>query len=515
MPLVLAVNVIVLLLGMYWMLPYDLDKVSQSVIATNFFSNNILEFISSGDYWSVRNEYKPLMHTWSLGIEEQFYLLYSILFLATAKSQFCFDRIVSILLLLTFISIFIFLSVDNAQAIFYLIPYRFFELSGGGLVAILLATNVLSDRSKLFVSIAVGLAIAIAFICLNSNRVYVLSTVLIVTLYLLNHDRLSISSAPIFENRFLVFIGKISFSLYMWHQVVLAFVRYSFVDVLTPSVSVLCFVSFVLLAYISYLIIEQPFRKPIIMSDKKVLWIVSFLFVLTTVSSAWIYIHGGVIRSFPELGISSGDSYRNMHLDYNTRHLNLDKDFTESKKTKVLVIGNSFARDWINVLLESNYSDQIEVSYLINDKDWDLTYERISDADVVFSFGLTKAYFKNKLHMSDIDIRKLWSIGVKHYGESNGQVYARRHDSDYCTQSIEINEGAIDRNRYLAESWGDRYIDIMNLSLLEDNEMPVFDSNCQFLSQDGLHFSKAGAIHYANLFSDTLTTPNFKFIFGY
>jgi len=88
LPLVLVVNVVALLIGVFVMLPYDLDKLCQSVIATNLFGNNLLEYVSSGSYWSLRNEYRPLIHTWSLGIEEQFYLLYPLLFLVALKNKF-------------------------------------------------------------------------------------------------------------------------------------------------------------------------------------------------------------------------------------------------------------------------------------------------------------------------------------------------------------------------------------------------------------------------------------------
>lgn len=75
-PLVLVINIVGIALGLILMLPYDLDKLVQSVIATNFFGNNILELYTSKDYWQIANEYSPLMHTWSLGIEEQFYLFF-------------------------------------------------------------------------------------------------------------------------------------------------------------------------------------------------------------------------------------------------------------------------------------------------------------------------------------------------------------------------------------------------------------------------------------------------------
>lgn len=79
-PLVLFTTFIAFLPGVFFMLPDDLENLCQSIIASNFSMNNILMYITSDNYWDVRNDYKPLMHTWSLGIEEQFYLLYRLFF---------------------------------------------------------------------------------------------------------------------------------------------------------------------------------------------------------------------------------------------------------------------------------------------------------------------------------------------------------------------------------------------------------------------------------------------------
>lgn len=75
-PLVLLTVTVVLILGLLFMLPDDLENLSQSVIATNFFGNNVLQYLTVGDYWDVWNDYKPLLHTWSLGVEEQFYVIF-------------------------------------------------------------------------------------------------------------------------------------------------------------------------------------------------------------------------------------------------------------------------------------------------------------------------------------------------------------------------------------------------------------------------------------------------------
>ena len=84
-PLVSFICVFSLLIGCFFMLPDDLENLAQSVIATNFFSNNILPVITTKNYWDILNEFKPLMHTWSLGVEEQYYLFYPLIFVFLAK----------------------------------------------------------------------------------------------------------------------------------------------------------------------------------------------------------------------------------------------------------------------------------------------------------------------------------------------------------------------------------------------------------------------------------------------
>ena len=75
-PLATFISLVALIVGIFVMLPDDLENLAQSVVATSFFSNNILQAITTRNYWDVVNEYKPLMHTWSLAIEEQYYFLY-------------------------------------------------------------------------------------------------------------------------------------------------------------------------------------------------------------------------------------------------------------------------------------------------------------------------------------------------------------------------------------------------------------------------------------------------------
>ena len=80
LPVLLVAGFVAMVIGWFTMLPDDYENLSESVIATNLFGNNILAAITTGNYWEVANDYKPLMHTWYVGLLMQLYLVYPLLF---------------------------------------------------------------------------------------------------------------------------------------------------------------------------------------------------------------------------------------------------------------------------------------------------------------------------------------------------------------------------------------------------------------------------------------------------
>ena len=80
LPVLLVAGVFCMAWGYWVMLPDDYENLSESVVASNLFSNNILSAITTKNYWDISNEYKPLMHTWYLGVLMQFYIFYPLIF---------------------------------------------------------------------------------------------------------------------------------------------------------------------------------------------------------------------------------------------------------------------------------------------------------------------------------------------------------------------------------------------------------------------------------------------------
>ena len=496
LPLSLFITAIALLIGIGTMLPDDLENLAQSVVATNFFSNNILQAITTKNYWDVVNEYKPLMHTWSLGIEEQFYLAYPILIAYLYKKQR--KLLVPALSLLIIVSIALYLAPNfEAYKKFYYLPFRFYELAVGGLAALLSNNKILSH--KLSPLLIAGI-LSLLFIDTITDKYLIILTVIVTSLILLSANEKSITTSIILENKPMLFIGSISFSLYMWHQVLLAYTRYFITDELNIFYITSFIVAILILSTISYKFIEQPFRNKSKINNKYLAIFIIILFVTTTSAGLYIYINSGVLNDIPELSIYKHDIKKNMHSAYNHRNYLLDKEFTSTENSKVLVIGNSFARDWINVLRESDIKN-IEISYVYNPNTHENFYDRAKLADIIF-YSTPNI---NDIDYNVIEKNKLWVIGTKNFGFSNGIHYNYRGEN-YYSQRTRMVPGYLEENEKMKNIWKNRYINYIDHIIDVNQTVPVFTPTQKFISQDCRHLTQAGAIFFADIFEEKINT---------
>lgn len=492
-PLVTFISLVALTTGVFVMLPDALENLAQSVVATSVFSNNILQAITTRNYWDVVNEYKPLMHTWSLAIEEQYYILYPFLFiLLKRRARF----LLPILIVLTIVSIALFLMPFDHHVKFYYLPFRFFELSVGGIIAILLGRKVISYK---LTAIPILLIILVFYANLGSvsNELLILLTVVLSGLILISNNTANPISKFILQNRVFVFIGRISFSLYMWHQLLFAFGRYFVFEELDLNATFILTGLTLILSTASYYFIEQPFRNRHRIAIKPIIVGLALSLLIINGGALYLYMKAGVYKDFPELGIVKENAERNMHAKYNDRVFAYDKDFPDNDKINVLVLGNSFARDWANVLLESKYADCINLSYIYEElKNQSRVRQRAAIADLIF-YSETSHRLVDSL---DLPIDKLWVTGTKNFGFNNGIFYNSR-DSNYCEQRTRMEDVHYKRNKKLKAEWGSRYIDLIAPFIDADGKMPVFSDECKFMSQDCRHFTQAGAVMYAKYFN--------------
>ena len=285
LPALFSVVLCCIPLAWLWMYPSELEEFSRSLIAVNLFASNI-EFWLQGSYFSTSIEIRPLFHTWSLAVEEQFYLLFPLALLLLMRLRH--NRVVLLLALIAAVSLF-FAELGwrfYPTANFYLAPMRAWELLGGSLCAF--AQFPSGQKTNDALGLAGILLIAFAVFSFNEDTPFpslytlipVLGTILII---LFAAEGTLVARA--LSVKFLVGLGLISYSAYLWHQPLFAFARIRSLHEVSVEAMLGLSVLSVIFGYLSWQFIEKPFRArgPIApCSPKKLVWlsiITSFLIV--------------------------------------------------------------------------------------------------------------------------------------------------------------------------------------------------------------------------------------------
>lgn len=504
-PSVLTVAILSVGVALFTMLPDDLENLAQSVIASSGFGNNILAAITTKDYWDAVNVFKPLMHTWYIGVFVQAYVV--IIAAVALCNRFAKDkkRAVTITtIVITALSLVLFLLPQFAEGDkFYFLPFRLFEITAGSLVALFARGVTLTDRGRKTIAATklVLAAVLVAFLVVNTAvipaPIKLLSVVCLTTAYVVL-TALCPQPLPAVA-RPLTFLGEYSFPIYITHQCVVAFFYYSFVDRLTVIHCIVFAAVVAVASWLLHLLVEKPVDKWMKAGKQKALWIGCITAAVAVCGvSGWIYLQAGVVRDIPELDITKANATRGMHAAYCDVPHSWNHDFTDSDKVKVLVIGDSYGRDWANILNESAYSEQMEISYIYNAASNcnDLILRRTADADIVFHaiFGKTDV---PQFVLDNVPREKLYVIGHKTFGISNGFVYRQRYSDTYfeCTQPADQEILAF--NREMAEKYGDRFIDILSYAMVDDTHVRVFSDDHRYLSQDCRHLTRGGAQFFA------------------
>ncbi|MDC1498742.1 acyltransferase [Amylibacter sp.] len=362
-----------------WMVPSQMKDFSQSLVAVSLFASNILFWRESG-YFDAAAEEKPLLHTWSLAVEEQYYVLFPI-FLILAW-RFGKNRVFWMIVVMAAISLL--LSEwgwrNKASANFYLAPTRAWELFAGSIAAFIVQKKGVQRNN--FLSLIGLAAIIFSIFFYDENTpfpsVYALVPVLGVVLLVLYAGKETLA-AKLLSTKGFVGIGLISYSAYLWHQPLFAFARV-YRGVLTEE-WLMIFLSAISLffAFLSWKFIESPFRAKRKVSAKSILYF-STAGILVFIT-AGLYGHfnskeinsgnfnpyhklhnlelGGYIADNKFLQKQSWDILRDLSDDngYGVLGNNYDYElwFDDiSRKNKFLVVGNSHSKDIFNILYQSN-----------------------------------------------------------------------------------------------------------------------------------------------------------------
>ncbi len=249
----------------FWLMPRDLKDFAESLVAVTFFVSNFLFWLEAG-YFETTAELKPLLHTWSLAVEEQYYIFFPVLMILLAPWG---KRAVLNCLLVLFVVSFALSQwgiYNRPSATFFLLPARGWELLLGVFAALYLQKNPEFTRTPLAEVLAIlGLILIVTPIFFYTHHTpfpgaYALPATIGTALIIL-FARSGTIAHRILANRPMVAIGLVSYSAYLWHQPVFAFFKHRFGSALFEDYAFALIALSLVLATFSYWVVERPFRR--------------------------------------------------------------------------------------------------------------------------------------------------------------------------------------------------------------------------------------------------------------
>ena len=541
------------------MLPSQMKDFSQSLLAVSLFSSNILFWRKSG-YFDATSEENPLLHTWSLAVEEQYYIIFPIFIILTWR--FGKKNVFWIIVIMTIMSLM--LSEwgwrNHAVANFYLAPTRAWELFIGSIAAFIVQKRGVQVNN--FLSL-IGLLTIIFSIFVFDERtpfpsIYALAPVLGTVLLILFCEKKTLV-ANILSTKIFVGLGLISYSTYLWHQPLFAFARLRVTD--EPSLLLMLSLSIlsIIFAVFSWKFIEKPFRNNSLVNRNKIFVVSIFGFAVAIIFGTAGYINQGFLSRFENpnqikiLEIVDNKLSQGIYVerDYN-RHSKSKRYWEENGKPKVLIIGDSFSQDLFNVLKENGFIQKLDImlrlvparcGLLFTDKfkiinleetkqkeyckkELALTEDKkliklLEKAEYVLLASSWKPSHIDFLEQSLKKLSKLTNAEIILFGRKNlipiKLIHSQMTKEERIDYSVELGDKTITQKKMLSmmtKISDITYFDIQpilcdSISTTYDTCKP-FDNEGFPKSFDGSHLTKYGAIYYGKKIKNELNCIFFR-----
>jgi peptidoglycan/LPS O-acetylase OafA/YrhL len=357
-PALLVMLLVTTLFAYFFLLPDGLVTYAKSLLSALHFGSNYY-FYGEDSYTASASIYKPLLHTWSLALEWQFYIVYPLIvwFLNKFFKQYVFGAL--FILALISLQYANFIVPSQPDLAFYLLPTRAWELIFGGLVTFFNREhliNAVKGSLEYFIYKSlplIGLFLVIHSLLFVGHEILHPSFLTVIPvlgtcLFLMFSHKGEVTN-DLLSTRVFVFIGLISYSLYLWHQPVFVFFRVLKNDDFSPEQLLLLSVITIVLSIFTYRLVECKYRARKISVGLIIILLTSF-FVLGA-SALYIIKHNGFIDDYNKVvtessmiilhGDSQGMNYGgDLISSCNGR---LISDACEFLNSDVIIVGDSFA----------------------------------------------------------------------------------------------------------------------------------------------------------------------------
>ncbi len=349
----------------------DFNKLRKTIELAIAFLSNFYLGLTQG-YFDLSANENPVLHIWSLAVEEQYYLIFPLILILAYKKF----REIKVLFIITLILFFILLATSFIPAnfykevlhqpnIYYLSNLRFPELLVGSLLAIYHNLSASKQASKQASNLIAILSTLLLFSCLflmNNNIAFIPGVTLILpcifTALIIHATSQNNIVKLCLSNKAIVFIGKISYSLYLYHWIFIAFAYYITGEKQINNQSIaIVIVLTIIFSVLSYYLIEQPIRK------SKLNFKQSFLY----------------IYFIPSLLLLGFNLYKRQIMRVEQKHIEQESPISNENHypAKVIILGDSHSSHleaFLNYVGNKEgwkadiFKDKFECSFIVNDK---------------------------------------------------------------------------------------------------------------------------------------------------
>ena len=539
MPAALATFAVTALAAYFILIPEQLRDFGASLVASIFWVSNIFFWQSTG-YFDLDAHTKPLLHIWSLGVEEQFYLVWPgfvLLFAGRSRMTALLAIVVASAASLAASSI----AAFDSAAVFYLVPFRIVEFGIGAALAA--PKNIWRRPVVSEIAMAAGLAIIAWAVLRYTDKTQFPGLMALppcIGAALLIYGGPARCFGIILRNPVSVWIGQISYSAYLVHWPIVVFYRLLNLGEIPPLSKYLIVAASLLLGGLMHQYIETPFRR----GSKQTVAERPRAFVFGAAIAAGLLILPGI-----SMRTDNGWEWRyptdireqmkvNFDKEFAWMNLNrLNRPFVPTTERKILLVGDSQAGDFLNMLLAAHAADGIEIRteviqgecqaviprsdayyaalnppYDVNCKQYHsdfLASGKIEQADAVVLAANWQPFVVAELnHTIDYyhthGVRQVFIVGRKDQGLSGQQLLQRFWNSfaiDKVAGRFRSAEAQRVNDMLRSGVKGATYIGIMRDFCPSPSSCHVLTPDRKIIFSDVMHLTKPGTDYMASVLS--------------
>lgn len=537
----LAVTLLATLAVGWFIFPPDLyKKTGESALAALLSFSNMYFWMGTG-YFDDSSYLKPVLHTWSLSVEEQFYIIWpaAVVFLVLGLLQKIPSFIVAVVLTVVGLAATEHLARTAPSSAFFWMPARIFEFAIGAAL-VWLPTKLRPEGWRAELSFAIGLALIAYSIVMYregsplfpgiSALAPCIGAALIIASPQSRLSQLTITGKPV------VFIGLISYSLYLVHWPIIVFYTQWVGRSLFAADKALIVALSIVLGVLLYYLVETPFRK------RQFKWgIERELYVALVLSNfavgAGVVASDGVITRFaPELAQALSPQLIKESQDFTWQTFReLNKPFTPDQRRKVLIIGDSQGADFTNMVVASPLAQNVDVATFPSWREcqvlFDVAYyksarrrgaclglrtkllaeKRIGQADAVvlaFAWGAGSLKYLNQsiTELKKLGAKRIYVVGRKDQGLSGPDIAFKLRTmagadefsaSRRSVDALRVNKALVETTKAANVS----FVDLMKVFCPTRERCLVYSPTGLPIFFDFRHISKGAISHAASLIS--------------